>query len=192
RWMWAYVQYIGKDGENLSTGPGKFPDTKYALSLALVPQVFTLLGVPLWDTNSVPVTLNFPQGAHTARLLYCGLGSNIAGVDWRQYFPADAYPDLIAPHDEVEVAAVMTGILTIGLSAFALLTDMDITAAFSSICQLMEEPNAWDAIFQLMSDTSFLTATEAFATTVAAGGATYEDISANGGAQNIWSILLGL
>ncbi len=34
---------------------------------------------------------------------------------------------------------------------------------------------------------------EAFATTVAAGGATYEDIAANGGsAANIWSILLGL
>ena len=33
------------------------------------------------------------MSAHTARLLFCGLGSDINGGGWRQYFPADAYPD---------------------------------------------------------------------------------------------------
>jgi len=44
-----------------------------------VPQVFTVLGVPIWDQNTFDVTLEFPKEAHTARLLYCGLGSTIAG-----------------------------------------------------------------------------------------------------------------
>ena len=77
------------------------PDTKYAKSLVIVPQVFTVFGVPLWDTNTVEVSLEFPKGAHTARLFYCGLGSDIFGGGWRQYFPPDAYPDAIAPTDEV-------------------------------------------------------------------------------------------
>ena len=38
-------------------------------------------------------TLDFPESAHTARLLFCGLGSNITDGSWRQYFPADAYLD---------------------------------------------------------------------------------------------------
>jgi hypothetical protein len=195
RWMWAYVQYIGKDGTNLSTGAGKWPDTKYSRSLALVPQVFTVLGIPLWDTNSVPVTLSFPQGAHTARLLYCGLGADIAGQAWRQYFPADAYPDLIAPTDEVLLPALMTGILTIGMNVFALAADLDIATTWATIAQLIkEDPGAVLAAAEaLMSGTAYLTAAETFATTVAAGAATYEDISSNGGStRNIWSILLGL
>jgi hypothetical protein len=71
RWMWAYVQYLGKDGKNLSANPGAaWPDTYYSQSLKIVPQVFTVFGIPLWDTNTVDFTLDFPQGAHTARLLY--------------------------------------------------------------------------------------------------------------------------
>ncbi len=195
RWVWAYVQYIGKDGKNLSTGAGKWPDTKYSKSLALVPQVFTLLGVPLWDTNSIPVTLNFPQGAHTARLLYCGLGSNIAGVDWRQYFPADAYPDAIAPSDEVLFPALLTGILTIGLNVFALATDLDIATTWAAIGKMVKaDPTTVRAAMEaLMNGSGFLTGAETLATTVAAGAATYEEVSANGGStQNIWGILLGL
>lgn len=76
RWVWVYVQYLGPNNENLSANPSPtWPDTKYAQSLGLLPQVFTILGVPLWNTNSIDVTLNFPKDAHTARILYCGLGS---------------------------------------------------------------------------------------------------------------------
>ncbi len=46
---------------------------------------------------------------------------------------------------------------------------------------------------EAMLQATLLTAAEAFAATVAAGGATYEDIANNGGsAANIWSILAGL
>jgi hypothetical protein len=53
-----------------------------------------------------------------------GLGSTIQGDDWRQYFPSDAYPGLIAPKDEVLIAALVTGIVTIGLTVFTLAADI--------------------------------------------------------------------
>ena len=81
-------------GRKLSHRPSRsinlnasLPDTRYSKSLAISPQVFTLLGTPLGGTNTVDVTLDFPAGAHTAGLLYCGLGSDIVGGGWRQYFP---------------------------------------------------------------------------------------------------------
>ena len=93
RWVSVYVQYLGKDGTNLSADPSPTgDDTKYSQYLGLLPQVFTVLGVPLWDTNTIEVSLEFPPGSHVARLLLCGLGSNIEDGGWRQYFPADAYP----------------------------------------------------------------------------------------------------
>src|SRR5262249_37866816 len=127
RWVWVYVQYLGKDGANLSANPNaSFPDTKYAQSLGMLPQVFTILAIPVWDTNSIDVTLTSPQGAHTARVLYCGLGSDLLSGGWRQYFPSDAYPGGIAPSSEVEFPAIITGILTIGITAFSLATDIDV------------------------------------------------------------------
>lgn len=56
RWVWVYVQYLGADGKNLSINPlAKWPDTKYSQSLGLLPQVFTVLGVPIWiPTRSSP------------------------------------------------------------------------------------------------------------------------------------------
>ena len=51
-----------------------------------------MLGIPIWDTNTIDVTLDFPPDATTARLLYCGLGNDAIDGGWRQYFPADAYP----------------------------------------------------------------------------------------------------
>ena len=81
-------------------------------------------GIPLWDTNTVDVTLTFPPEAHTARLLYCGLGNDAVAGGWRQYFPADAYPDRIAPSDEVLFPALVTGLLTIGVNFFALTADI--------------------------------------------------------------------
>src|SRR5215475_9931111 len=69
RWVWVYVQYLKADGTNLSLDPGAtFPDTKYSRSLGLLPQIFTLLGVPIWDSNTIEVTLDFPPEAASARL----------------------------------------------------------------------------------------------------------------------------
>jgi hypothetical protein len=198
RWVWVYVQYVGKDGKNLSANPNAtFPNTKYSQSLGLLPQVFTVLGIPVWGQNHIDVTLNYPEGAHTARLLFCGLGSNLLDGSWRQYFPADAYPDKIAPQDEVLFPALVTGILTIGLTAFALATDMDIAVAFGQIRKEIDTELKDDVlgVYLELADilTTPLTAAEALAAGVAAGGETYASIAANGGSTaNIWSILLSL
>ncbi|MBV9580828.1 MAG: hypothetical protein JO057_19780, partial [Chloroflexi bacterium] len=197
RWVWAYVQYLGKNGENLSTGVGKWPDTQYSQSLAIVPQVFTVLGIPIWDTNTVDVALNFPKDAHTARLLYCGLGSDINGGGWRQYFPADAYPDRIAPTDEVLFPALVTGIVTIGINVFALATDIAAAAAWTASRQFFAGEafgtEALNALRALTQGSKVLTAAETAGTLVAAGGATYADIEGRGeNVTNLWSILLSL
>ena len=200
RWVWAYVQYIGKGGENLSIDPtAKWPDTQYAKSLAIVPQVFTVLGIPIWDTNTVDVTLNFPKDAHTARLLYCGLGSNINGGGWRQYFPADAYPDRIAPTDEVLFPALVTAIATIGINVFALASDIQAAAAWTATRQFWTGAptglglNVIEALEALTQASTVLTGAETAATVVAAGGATYADIEGRGeNVTNLWSILLSL
>ena len=202
RWVWVYVQYIGKDGENLSANPNAtFPNTKYSQSLGLLPQVFTVLGVPVWGQNHIGVTLNYPEGAHTARLLFCGLGSTLLDGGWRQYFPPDAYRDssgnpMVAPTDEVLVASLITGILTIGLTAFALGTDLDIAATWGAIRGLFEDADSlviadFEELVSVLQ--ASLTAAETVALSLASGGATYADISANGGSTaNIWSILLQL
>ena len=197
RWVWVYVQYLGKDGQNLSADPNaSFPDTKYSKSLGLLPQVFTVLGIPVWDSNTIDVTLDFPQGAHTARLLYCGLGADALGEGWRQYFPADAYKDGIAPTDEVLVASLITGVLTIGLNVFALVTDMALATTWGKIRQAIrdgvEDKAEVKELFTLAARAVTLTKVELAATTVASGIATYEDVQANGGAANIWNILLNL
>ena len=198
RWVWVYVQYLGASDTNLSLNPGaSFPDTKYSQSLGLLPQVFTILGVPIWDTNTIDVTLNFPQGAHTARILYCGLGSNLLDGSWRNYFPTGAYPDMIAP-SEVNVAAVLTGILSIGMTVFALATDIDIATTWAAINKIIEDEalfniDAFEELTSFVSSNVALSATETVAATVATGGATYEYIKANGGdTTNLWSLMLAL
>jgi hypothetical protein len=200
RWVSVYVQYLGAGGKNLSANPSaKFPDTKYAKSLGLMPQVFTVLGIPLWDTNTLDVKLDFPPGAHSARLLLCGLGSDIVGGGWRQYFPADAYPDRIAPTDEVLVPALLTGILTIGMNVFALATDIDIASAWGAIKKEILEATDLAALFgdlneilRLSQGIGALLAGEVAAATIAAGAATYEEAKANGDLSNLWNLLLGL
>ncbi len=197
RWAWVYVQYLGKDNQNLSVNPKPTaPDTKYSQSLGLLPPVFTILGVPVFQTNSIDVELNFPPGAHTARLLYCGLGSDILGGGWRQYFPSDAYPGQIGPSDEVLVPALLTALLTIGMTAFALVTNIEISRTWAGIRKVINDIPANRFLVDIEAVTEpvlLLIKTEAFAVTVASGGATYIDIEANGQkAGNIWSILLPL
>ena len=196
RWVWVYVQYLAADGTNLSLNvEPTWPDTRYAQSLGLLPQIFTVLGVPLWDTNTIDVNLDFPPGAATARLLFCGLGNDAVGGGWRQYFPADAYPDHIAPQDEVLFAALMTGFISIGLTSFALLTDLDIATTATAVRKFFTNDLdlTLQAFNELLEQSPVLTAAESLATLAAAGGATYEDIAANGGsAANIWSTLLAL
>ena len=199
RWVSVYVQYLGEGGKNLSADPSpKFPDTKYAKSLGLMPQVFTVLGIPLWDTNTLDVKLDFPPGAHGARLLFCGLGSDIVGGGWRQYYPADAYPNRIAPTDEVLVPALLTGVLTIGMTVFALATDLDIAAAWVPVRKEVQAygfTNILNLFLRCLREGSTfgLSAAEAASASIAAGAATYEDVKANGqNLGNLWNILLGV
>ena len=133
RWVWVYVQYLKADGTNLSLTPNAtFPDTKHANSVGLLPQVFTVLGVPLWDTNTLDATLTFPPEATSARLLFCGLGSDAVDGGWRQYFPPDAYDaNHIGPTDEILVSSLLTGIVTLGLTSFVLAMDIDAAATFA-------------------------------------------------------------
>ena len=206
RWLWVYVQYIGKDNTNLSANPSaSWPDTKYSQSLGLLPQVFTLFGVPLWGTNDISVTLNFPAGAHTARLLFCGLGSNLLDGSWRQYFPADAYLDsngnqMIAPQAEVLFPSIVTGILTIGLSAFALATDFDIATTWDEIRKVAFRSHVRPRLGRRglrrpirRRRTWCCRPLRPWRCRIIGGGATYESIHANGGnTDNLWNLLLGL
>ncbi len=196
RWIWVYVQYLGTGDTNLSINHGaSWPDTKYSKSVAVLPQVFTVLGVPIWDTNTIDVTLDFPPGAYKARLLYAGLGSNLNDGNWRQYFPADAYPDKIAPTDEVLFPALITGLISIGLTIFSLVADLDIATTWESIRTWFSEEItvAYEALLTIEKGTVALTAAEGVAVAAAAGAATYTDLSANGGdTSNLWSILLNL
>ncbi len=194
RWVWVYVQYLKADGTNLSlSNSPTWPDTHHAQSLGLLPQVFTILGVPVWDQNTIDVNLDFPAEATAARVLFCGLGNDLVDGGWRQYFPADAYPDGIAPQDEVLFAAITTGIVTIGVTTLALIADADAAASWNSIRKFFspdgstrELLNAYKAIVE---GPQYLTKAEAFTTLVAAGASTYAEVGANGSTDNIWTTL---
>jgi hypothetical protein len=194
RWVWVYVQYLKADGTNLSLDPNAtWPNTPNAKSLGLLPQIFTVLGVPIWDTNTIDVTLDFPPDATTARILYCGLGDNAIDGGWRQYFPADAYPSgAIAPTHEVITASLTTGMLTIGITAFALLTDVMVATTFAAIRRFIDDDvSAFRDAVEGITRITTLTTTEAVAAAVAAGSATAGDITSNGGSTaNIWNTLL--
>jgi hypothetical protein len=195
RWVSVYVQYLGTGGENLSANPSaSYPDSKHARALGLMPQVATVLGIPLWDTNDMSFTLEFPQGAHAARLLLCGLGSDIHGGGWRQYFPAGAYPDHIAPTDAVLVASIITGVLTIALTVFALAADVNVGGAWKIIRNDVQGDLPEELFAALVKGTLALTASEAVALSIASGGATYAYLAANGHSNldNLWTILLSL
>ena len=98
----------------------------------------------------------------------------------------DAYPSgNIAPQDEVLVASLATGMLTIGVTAFALVTDISVAGTFAAIRRFIDDDiTAFkDAVAGITQITIF-TAEEAIAATVAAGAAT--GVST----PNIWSILV--
>ncbi len=194
RWVWVYVQYLKADGTNLSRSDSPtWPDTHHAQSLGLLPQVFTILGVPVWDQNNIDVTLDFPAEATAARVLFCGLGNDLVDGGWRQYFPADAYPDGIAPQDEVLFAAITTGIVTIGVTTLALIADADAAASWNSIRKFFSPDGSTrellDAYKAIVEGPQYLTKAEAFTTAVAAGASTYAEVGANGSADNIWTTL---
>ncbi|MBV9426082.1 MAG: hypothetical protein JOZ98_24470 [Solirubrobacterales bacterium] len=204
RWVYAYVQYLGKGGQAVpATTGGKYPDTdaqgpdtQYSKFLGVLPQVPTILGIPLGPTtNTIDVTLSLPEGAHTARLLFCGLGSDING-GWRDYFPADAYPNRIAPTNEVLAPALVTGILTIGLTTFALAVDINVAATFASIRKVitagLTDKATWNELFTVAARAVTLTNAELLGTTTASGLAVYDQVSVNGGKANLWTILLAL
>ncbi len=188
RWAWIYVQYLGAGNENLSANANPtWPDTSYSQSLGLLPQINTILGVPLWGTNELSVTLDFPPGSHTARLLICGLGADVVAGEWRRYFPADAYPDKIAPTNEVLVAALVTGVITIGLTAFSLAGNLNAATAFVEIqTPVSELAKAGAAILDAILLLG-LPVAEATAVAVSSGSA---NVQAN--SPNIWNLLLPL
>ena len=199
RWVQVYVQYLGANDTNMSyngsrTWPGSFPDTRNGLGVGTLPQIFTVLGIPIWDTNTLDATLTFPDGAHTARLLFCGLGSSINQGDWTQYFQAGTYPtDAIAPKEEVLFPSLVTGIFTIGLTAFALAADYAVAASWLAVRESLQSGSAAvTELSEIIRDiASTLTNVETVAMAVGSGAATTADIEANGGsATNIWSILL--
>ena len=194
RWVSVYAQYLKADGTNLSLDPdATFPDTRHAHSLGLLPQIWTVLGVPIWDTNTIDVTLQYPPEATSARILFCGLGNNAIDGGWRQYFPADAYPSgAIAPSDEILFASLLTGLLTIGLTAFALLTDIAVAATFAGVRSVISSSvSGVNAAFETLISLRAFTVFESLAVAIAAGLATGEDITNNGGSvANIWNTLL--
>ena len=199
RWVQVYVQYLGANDTNMSyngsrTWPGSFPDTRNGLGVGTLPQIFTVLGIPIWDTNTLDATLTFPDGAHTARLLFCGLGSSINQGDWTQYFQPGTYQtDAIAPTEEVLFPSLVTGIFTIGLTAFALAADYAVAASWLAVRESLQSGSkAVTELSEIIRDiASTLTNVETVAMAVGAGSATTADIEANGGsATNIWSILL--
>ena len=187
RWIWVYVQYLGAGNANLSLNANPtWPDTAYSKSYGLLTEVSTILGVPIWNDNSIQVTLDYPEGAHTARILLTGLGSRGDGAGWSQYFPADAYQGQVAPK-ECMVPGICTGIVTIGFTAFALATDLDEATAADAIKEPVSElVNLKDAIITSITDLG-IPVGEAVAVATASGQA---DRSANG--PNIFELLYPL
>lgn len=209
RWISVYLQYLGKDGENLSaTKDSTFPRTKNCEYLGFLPQVFTVLGVPVWDQNSITVKLNFPAQATSARVMYCGLGGNILGGGWREYFTEHPYSDReIAPSEEVVIASVITAILCIALNVFALVSAIEISKAWASIksevASVMAEgrhffpPIAYNVVLfadpvvrEMFPSSVALTAGEGLAVGVSAGVSATTDKGVETG--NLWKLLLGL
>ena len=94
RWIWVYVQYLGPGDANLSANPERVvPGHRSTASPSgSSPQVNTILGVPLGARTASTSRWTTRRARTRPALLFCGLGSDLSGGGWRQYFPADAYP----------------------------------------------------------------------------------------------------
>jgi hypothetical protein len=165
--------------------------SEFSQSLAIVPQVFTVLGVPIWDTNTVDVTLTFPADAYKARLLYCGLGNDTYGGGWRQYFPASAYAGRIAPTDEVIFPATLTGVFTIALNVFAIASDAAISGYWAAIHGDVQGLTN-DFLEAIESLGNIMTAVESLGMAVTGGYATYQDIEHGDASSNLWNLVLSM
>ena len=141
RWMWVYVQYIGANDANLSANPNAEVAGHEVLQVARpLPQVFTVLGIPVWDQNTIDVTWTSPMTRTPRGCCTAGSARDINGGGWRQYFPADAYPRRDrARRTRCSSRALITGILTIGLTVFTLATDLEIATMWVEARKLIED-----------------------------------------------------
>ena len=77
RWIWVYVQYLGR-GRRQPVGQSERDSSRIrstASPSGSIPQVYTMLGIPLWDTNTRRRHAGLPRGrAHgPAAVLRAGL-----------------------------------------------------------------------------------------------------------------------
>ena len=160
----------------------------------MLPQVFTVLGVPIWDTNTIDVTLNFPPEATTARILYCGLGNDAMDGGWRQYFPRDRVPQSHRAGGRGEDRGDHHRPAHHRAHRVRARSPTSTSQRRGRTIRKEFEGNAieWLQDIEGVPNAASLTAAEAFAATTLAGAATIEDVEANGTAQNIWSILASL
>ena len=66
RWVQVYVQYLGANDTNMSYNRADVAGLVDAHRLGVLPQIFTVLGIPIWDTNTLDATLPSPT-ARTRR-----------------------------------------------------------------------------------------------------------------------------
>ena len=99
-------------------------------SLGQLPQVFTVLGIPIWDTNtSTHPDLPRRRAHGAAPVLRAGHATPMTGAGASTSRPRVPGRDRAAPRGAVPVALV-TGILTIGLNVFALAADFAVAASW--------------------------------------------------------------
>ena len=194
RWVWVYVQYLKADGTNLSLDPRR--------GIAEYPQR-PKRGVAPPDLHPVGrPDLGHQHDHPDPRVPRRGDQRPAAVLRARQrrhrrwlepVLPPRRLPrGQIAPQKEVLFPAVVTGILTSGSPPSPSLTDINrrhrrrVRAAIEDISS-----GVWDAASTGRHRRPGVDRLGGRSpTTVAAGGATYEDIANNGGsAANIWSIL---
>jgi hypothetical protein len=124
RYLSAYVQYLDGQGNPLPISNPSGQDTQYSQFLVNVQDMPELFGIPFMENHNYgSATLTFPDGATAARLLICSLGSNRKGPTWRDFFPADAYPDRVNP-DECSVPVLFTSLFDIGIPVMFLAMDV--------------------------------------------------------------------
>ena len=132
---WVYVQYLKADGTNLSARPHRRRSRTpaYAQSLGCSrrssPCSASRSGTPTRSTS--PSTS--PPRRPAPGCCSAGSATTPSTAAGASTSPPTPTPGQIAPQDEVLFPALVTGILTIGLTGFALLTDLDIATTWAAI-----------------------------------------------------------